>query len=342
LQIGAYLSWFVQLLIYALFVIAYPISKLLDYMLGESHGIMYRRAELKELVSILGESNIGNLNTDEVKIIKGVLELRDKTAGDIMTPLEDTVMIEINTEINHDVMASIVAWGHSRIPVYKGHRTNIVGMLLVKKLIVLDPEEPVKVGDLPLTYLPVVTTQKPLFDMINEFQQGQSHLAVVIEPVIKIPVGIISLEDLIEELLQEEIIDETDLYINVHTKEKVHRYHESNTDYEKARYKHVRSDDPETEHLLEETEKRLVPEGFGKRRSASQQLISHEHRKRFLNVDTAPLTKEKLTEKRMSIHNELSEHNEVSEAPFRLQPSPQYEDNVIKTYQKLFDKKFIK
>ena len=43
LRIGANLAWFVKILIFLMYFIAYPISKLLDWMLGEHHGTLYRR-----------------------------------------------------------------------------------------------------------------------------------------------------------------------------------------------------------------------------------------------------------------------------------------------------------
>ena len=69
---------------------------------------------------------------------------------------------------------------HSRIPVYEGDRENIVGLLLVKTLIKLDPEDATPVrsllddGDVrPILH---TTEDKPLFDLLNEFQEGKGQI----------------------------------------------------------------------------------------------------------------------------------------------------------------------
>jgi hypothetical protein len=118
--------------------------------------------------------------------------------------------------------------------VFKEHSQNIVGMILVKKLIVLDLDQEIAIKHLPLNSLPKVSRETPLFDMINEFQNGQSHMAAVIDPDSGLAVGVITLEDVIEEMIQEEIIDETDQYVDIHAKIKVSRTQESLPDKGKS------------------------------------------------------------------------------------------------------------
>lgn len=86
LAIGAFFAWPVQILIWVLWIIAYPISRLLDWMLGQNREVLYRRAELKELVQLHGDvERGGTLSKDEVTIIKGALDLTHKTAATAMT-----------------------------------------------------------------------------------------------------------------------------------------------------------------------------------------------------------------------------------------------------------------
>jgi hypothetical protein len=169
------------------------------------------------------------------------LEMRDKVVNDVMTPLESVFMLEHGSRLDRKTMNSvgltplplslapltaslqIIHQGHSRVPVYVGVRDNIVGMLLVKRLIHLDPDDctPIATLDGATTPPPSCVTTMPLFDLLNQFQTGRSHLFVVYrdgedgssEPQL---VGIITLEDVIEELIGEEIVDETDLYVDVH------------------------------------------------------------------------------------------------------------------------------
>jgi len=56
-----------------------------------------------------------------------------------------------------------------------------------------------------------VAANKDLYEMLNLFQTGRSHMAAVVEESTKETIGIVTLEDIIEELIQEEILDEDDL-----------------------------------------------------------------------------------------------------------------------------------
>ncbi|KAJ8564056.1 hypothetical protein ON010_g7291 [Phytophthora cinnamomi] len=169
------------------------------------------------------------LHVDEVTIIHGALDLAAKTVTEVMIPMEDVYMLELDTELSPDVLASVLASGHSRIPVYEKHKSNIVGLLLVKKLIVLDPDDRRPIRDLILRKPIIAGPRESCYSILNEFQKGRSHIALVtkdVDVVLKcwisdeeIPAsvvfdGIVTLEDVIEELLQEEIEDESDVYVH--------------------------------------------------------------------------------------------------------------------------------
>ncbi|KAG3176531.1 hypothetical protein PC128_g17244 [Phytophthora cactorum] len=169
------------------------------------------------------------LNVDEVTIIHGALDLSSKTVTEVMIPMSEIFMLEIGTKLNHNTMADILASGHSRIPVYETRRSNIVGLLFVKKLIVLDPDDARPIRDLVLRKPILVSPSGSCYSMLNEFQKGRSHIALVTKDTDlvascwrnKQPVpphvvfeGIVTIEDVIEELIQEEIEDESDKYVH--------------------------------------------------------------------------------------------------------------------------------
>ncbi|XP_074305574.1 DUF21 domain-containing protein At2g14520-like [Silene latifolia] len=133
LAIGATVAPFVRVLVWICFPIAYPISKVLDLLLGHGHKALFRRAELKTLVNLHGNEagKSGELTHDETTIIAGALELTEKTAGDAMTPIADIFSIDINGKLDRDLMNSIMDNGHSRIPVYYEEQTNIIGCILM-------------------------------------------------------------------------------------------------------------------------------------------------------------------------------------------------------------------
>jgi metal transporter CNNM len=89
----------------------------------------------------------------------------------------------------------------------------------------VDPNAFTPVRDIKIYKILSVTHDTSLFDLLNTFQEGACHMTVVTENVNgqSIATGVVTLEDVIEELIQEEIIDETDVYSDVVTRTKVTR-----------------------------------------------------------------------------------------------------------------------
>ncbi|KAL3621044.1 DUF21 domain-containing protein [Castilleja foliolosa] len=188
LAIGAAVAPVVRVLVWICFPIAYPISKLLDFLLGHRHRALFRRAELKTLVDLHGNEagKGGELTHDETTIIAGALELSEKTAGDAMTPISETFAIDINAKLDRSLMSLILEKGHSRVPVYYEQPTNIIGLVLVKNLLTVHPEDKVPVKSVTIRRVPRVAETLPLYDILNEFQKGHSHMAVVIRQSTKV------------------------------------------------------------------------------------------------------------------------------------------------------------
>lgn len=156
LAIGAKVAPFVRVLVWICFPVAFPISKLLDFLLGHGHVALFRRAELKTLVNLHGNEagKGGELTHDETTIIAGALELTEKTAGDAMTPISETFTVDINAKLDRELMNLILGNGHSRVPVYYEERTNIIGLVLVKNLLAIHPEDEVPVKSVTIRRIP--------------------------------------------------------------------------------------------------------------------------------------------------------------------------------------------
>ncbi|KAK6083469.1 hypothetical protein SCUP234_03819 [Seiridium cupressi] len=221
LQIGGYMSKPVLVLMWAMFPVAWPTAKLLDWLLGEDHGTVYKKSGLKTLVTLhqsLGEAN-ERLNEDEVTIISAVLDLKRKPVEDVMTPMEDVLILSEDTVLDEEITALVSEAGFSRIPIYKtGNKRDFVGMLLVKMLITYDPEDAKRVRDFALAALPETRPETSCLDILNFFQEGKSHMVMISEYPGEShgALGVVTLEDVIEELIGEEIIDESDVYVDVH------------------------------------------------------------------------------------------------------------------------------
>lgn len=247
LAIGAAMAIPVRISIILMFIVAWPVAKLLDLLLGENHGMVYRRAELKELIDFHSKQaqHGGDLSIDAVTIMRGALDLQEKIVKTSMTYIDDVFMLHSRSKLDRKTIQRIVNSGHSRIPIFElvddeadleavraghysevGQRKKIIGCLLAKNLLLLDPDDEVPLSKVSMNSLPSVQDDLPLFDILNIFQEGRSHLAVVVdspravndvtplltdEEMLKLPpIGIITLEDVLEELIQEPIWDETD------------------------------------------------------------------------------------------------------------------------------------
>ncbi|XP_076921110.1 DUF21 domain-containing protein At2g14520-like [Bidens hawaiensis] len=183
LAIGAAVTPLVRVLVWIWFPVAYPISKVLDFILGKGHVSLFRRAELKTLVDFHGNKagKGGSLSLHETTIIGGALELTSKTAWDAMTPLSETFSVDINAKLDRNLMTLIIEKGYSRVPVYYDQPGNIIGGLLVKNLVNINPADCVPIKNITLRLIPRVSDAMPLYDILNEFQKGLSHIAVVIQ-----------------------------------------------------------------------------------------------------------------------------------------------------------------
>uniref|UniRef100_A0A182QRA6 CNNM transmembrane domain-containing protein n=1 Tax=Anopheles farauti TaxID=69004 RepID=A0A182QRA6_9DIPT len=196
--------------------------QILDYLLGKEIGNYYDRERLKELVKVT--KDINDLDKDEVNVISGVLELRKKKVSDVMTRLEDAYMLPLETILDFETITDILQSGFSRIPVYQNdNREEIVSILHIKDLAFVDPDDNIPVRQLCEFFrnsLHFVFDDQTLDVMFKEFKSGTiGHMAFIQavnaegdgDPFYE-TLGLITLEDVIEELIQAEIIDETDVY----------------------------------------------------------------------------------------------------------------------------------
>ncbi|XP_068625897.1 unextended protein-like [Battus philenor] len=231
LLIGAKSIWIMKIVMGICAPLAWPTSKLLDYFLGEEIGTHYNRERLKELVKVT--NHVNDLDKEEVNIISGALDLRKKTVKDVMTKLKDCFMLPITSVMDFETMSEIVKSGYSRIPVYEGSRGNIVTVLFIKDLAFVDPDDNTPLKTLCQYYqnpCNFVFEDVTLDVMLKQFKEGhKGHMAFVQrieegdgDPVYE-TVGLVTLEDVIEEMIQAEIVDETDVISDNRTKKRLAR-----------------------------------------------------------------------------------------------------------------------
>ncbi len=197
----------------AMIIATYPVSKplqlLLDKLFGHENSRLHSRQELGFIISEHAGHKGSELDGGEVEIMRNVLTMSNKRVRDIMTPLKNVYYLGPKTLIDADKIDELKDKNWSRIPVINDDRTECPGVIMLKDLVDIDfDERPLRVEKLPLHKAKMVGSMTALDTLFRVFIGSHSHLMTV-ERDDKI-VGIVTIEDLIEEILGYEIEDEAD------------------------------------------------------------------------------------------------------------------------------------
>lgn len=205
----AKLSWAMRGMIIVTYPVAKPLQLLLDKLFSEQKTQLQTRHELGMMISEHLGRDESELDNDEVEIIRGALQLSEKRVRDIMIPLESVYWLTPKTELTPKKIDEIKAVGRSRIPILNPARSRCYGILLMKELVDIDFDSTLYlVEDLNLHPVQLVGSMTALDTMLRKFIATGTHL-VPIEKNDAI-IGILTIEDLIEEIMGHEIEDETD------------------------------------------------------------------------------------------------------------------------------------
>lgn len=210
LTLCAFFSLPIRVMILATYPISKPLQLLLDRLVGR-HGIhLHTRNELGIIFNEhLDDTYKSELDEDEVEIMRGALALSEKRVRDIMKPIKKVFWLTPDSVIDAKLIDEIKLKGWSRIPVLNRELTVCFGVLLMKDMVDIDFDEtPRPVHELPLYQSKPVGSMTALDTMFRTFIAAHTHLLPV-EKDGKI-VGIVTIEDLLEEILGHEILDESD------------------------------------------------------------------------------------------------------------------------------------
>jgi Mg2+/Co2+ transporter CorB len=246
LAIAAHFAPLVWCIMFFLSPVALPIAWFLDRAIPAKVEAISRN-QVRAFVEVHRElAKEGGVSEpfleDEEDMIKGALSLGSVTAdtAEVLTPMKDVFSLSFDARLDAPTLALILEKGYSRLPVLHQDSSVFLGHLLVKDFIVLNPDLATPVSKMEL-YAPVCARPTRLLsDLLNDFQTGASHMAFIAhDPVLlsralaqfralkvsssaDIPrdilqsiknagvVGIVTLEDVIEVLLTEEVYDESD------------------------------------------------------------------------------------------------------------------------------------
>lgn len=163
--------------------------------------------EIKTLVESAEE--MGEIESEERDLLHSVFEFGDTVAREVMTPRTELDAAPVNSD-PHEVLKLIEESGHTRIPLFEGTDDQIVGVIHAKDLflaILNQDQQPVSLRRLMRPPM-FVTENRELHELLTEMRQSKTHLAVV-QDEFGGTAGIVTIEDIIEELVGE-IVDEYD------------------------------------------------------------------------------------------------------------------------------------
>ena len=200
-------------MIYLVTILTYPLSKplaiLLNRIIGHHDGGLHTRAELGMLIAEHHRTTKSELDDDEVEIIQSALLMSEKQVGEIMRPIKDVYWLSNTTILNAETVDDIKKHSYSRIPVFDKELTRCYGVLLMKDMVDVDfDNNPQAITGFHLHKTETIGRRTALDTMLRKFFRILSHL-VPIEKDGRI-VGVLTVEDLLEEIIGHEIADETD------------------------------------------------------------------------------------------------------------------------------------
>jgi CBS domain containing-hemolysin-like protein len=169
----------------------------------------------------------GAISPDQERVIQNILKLDELRARDIMTPRTVVHCLDRNLSMAEARQQS-GGWPHSRVPLYEGERENIVGMVLRRDAfsVLADGRDQAALSEVerPVHSVPESARASQL---LKEFIQRREHLFIVVDEYGGFA-GIVTLEDVIEEIVGQEIVGEFDPAVDM--QEKARRERKGMTD----------------------------------------------------------------------------------------------------------------
>ncbi len=166
------------------------------------------------LAAVRMGARAGQITPGESLLVHNIIDLENKAIREIMTPRIVVFALEANMSVEQAVQ-SIEGKGFTRIPVYEEERENVTGYIITHDLFsasaLSQPNEPIKSFAKPISFVPESTNALAL---LTRFLKSRRHIAIAVDEYGGVA-GLVTLEDLIETLLGDEIVDETDQVVDL-------------------------------------------------------------------------------------------------------------------------------
>lgn len=202
------ISGIMKFLMFILTPITFLLDKLTRLLVGAQYSESLTEEEVRMVVA-LGHQE-GAIDKEEKEIIQNVFRLDDISVVEIMTPRVEMEAIEKNQTIKQ-LKKVLKEVPYSKLPVYDGEVDNIIGIFNVRKMLeYVGRKSNVKVPSLMDEPL-FVPKSKKIGSLLKEFQEKKVHIAIVVGDHGGV-LGLITLEDILEELVGEIAEEKDDEY----------------------------------------------------------------------------------------------------------------------------------
>lgn len=203
----------IKFMILAMSPLIWTLGLLVRLVKGRGRGPQTTEDDIRATVSLVRKA--GLIKPYEEMSIRNILSLDQKTVEQIMTPR--TVVFSLPAELTvSQARATTKLWPHSRIPVYEGEdREDIVGLVYRRELLeaLANDQDDMRLEQM-LKPVEFVLETTALDKVLNKFLESRNHLLVVLDEYGGLS-GVITLEDVLEEILGKEIVDETDQVVDM-------------------------------------------------------------------------------------------------------------------------------
>ncbi len=208
LEVTAKLAPALNKLIIILSPMTKPLGKLLDNWIGEEGPSIYSKEELYKIFEEHKISEFSDIEEDQVQIVRHALSFGDKQIREIMTPRRMVVAVSVKDLVGPILIDELHTSGHSRFPVYDDKKAeNFVGTLYMRDLVGIKDGRSVK--DVMRPEVQYVHEEQPLDHALRAFLKTNHQLLVVVNTFEEY-VGVVSIEDIMEQIIGKNIVDEFD------------------------------------------------------------------------------------------------------------------------------------
>ncbi len=203
-------------------------TPVLDWLLGKLHPVLdraahfirtsghlhihtglYQKEDLLELLERQNGQLDSRISLDELALARHALVFEDKVVRDIMTPRRVVKMVDKKESVGPLLLDELHKSGFSRFPVFETKQDNVVGTLYLRTLV--EKKSTGSVGDVMSKRVYYVNEDQPLGHVLKAFLKTKHHLFIVVNKFEEIS-GVVTIEDILEQLIGRKIVDEFDKY----------------------------------------------------------------------------------------------------------------------------------